>query len=214
MLHPDRVQNWLFLAVTLVLVGFFMVWLPHEAAGLTYIGLEMGEQAKFLTQVRSGEITPGRSLFYLPPVAAGAILVLFGSRWPNDRWQTWAVRLVGVGVSFLAFPALEALGAEAEEWLWRVLMIGVVLSLAIASPYLAQIAQRFIWAAIGLVALLGAVLPGWVFWEVKAAFSIVHERQLGIGIGFWLNLVGQLLLVGLSLWMLRAGSATKPLPEE
>ncbi|MFW6068285.1 MAG: hypothetical protein ACOC9E_01740 [Chloroflexota bacterium] len=204
MLQPERVQIWLFLALTIVLVGFFTVWLPHEAAGLSYIGLEMGEQAKFLPQVRSGEITPGRSLFYVPPVIAGAVLILVTSRWPNRRWQTWAARFVGVGLSFLAFPAIEALGAEAEEWLWRVLMIGAVLALALASPYLRHIDDKGRWLAIGLLALFGAVLPGWVFLEVRSAFSTVYRQQLGIGVGFWLNIVGYLLLVALSLRMLRA----------
>lgn len=205
MLRPDRVQSGLFLAIILVLAGYFMVWLPHKAAGLSYIGLEMGELAKFLPQVRAGLITPGRSLFYVPPVAAGAVLLLLSSRWPNDRWQTWAMRFLAAGVSFLAFPALEALGTEPEEWLWRALMIGVVLILVIASPFLARAADRAIWAAIGLLALLGAILPGWVFWEVKSAFSTVHQQQMGTGIGFWLHLAGQLLLVALSLWKLRQG---------
>lgn len=204
MLQPERVQIWLFLALTIVLVGFFTVWLPHEAAGLSYIGLEMAEQAKFLPQVRSGEITPGRSLFYVPPVVAGAVLILVTSRWPNRRWQTWAARLVGVGLSFLAFPAIEALGAEAEEWLWRVLMMGAVLALALASPYLGHIGDKGRWLAIGLLALFGAVLPGWIFLEVRSAFSTVYRQQLRIGVGFWLNIVGHLLLVVLSLQMLRA----------
>lgn len=198
MLHPERLQTWLFLALTLVLLGFFMVWLPHEAAGLSYIGLEMGEQAKFLPQVRSGDIVPGRSLFYLPPVVAGAVLILFTGNWPNRRWQTWATRLLGLSLSFLAFPAIEALGTEIEEWLWRVLMIGAVLVLTAVSPYLARVPGRVVWLVIGLLALAGIVLPGWVFLEVRAAFSAIYREQVGIGIGFWLSVGGQLLLLVLS----------------
>lgn len=203
-LHPDRAQTTLFVALTLVLAGFFTVWLPHEAAGLSYIGLEMGEQAKFLPQVRSGQIALGRSLFYLPPVVSGAVLILFTGGWPNRRWQTWVARFMGVSLSFLAFPAIEALGTENEEWLWRVLMIGAVLVLSVASPYLGRIDQRRIWPVIGTLALIGAVLPSWLFFEIRAAFSTVYRQQLGIGIGFWLNFGGQLLLVLLSLGMLRS----------
>lgn len=207
MLQAERAQSLLFFALTLVLLGFFTVWLPHDAAGLSYLGLEMGEQAKFLPQVRSGEIAPGRSLFYLPPVVAGAVIILLTSRWPNRRWQTWAARAIGAGLSFLVFPAIEALGTEAQEWLWRVLMIGAVLLLAVAAPYLRRLADRGIWLAIGLLALLGAVLPSWVFLEVRTAFAAVLQQQPGIGIGFWLNLAGQLLLLMLSVWMLRVGGA-------
>jgi len=39
---------------TAILLGYLLVWLPHEAAGLSFIGIELGEWVKFLPQVRSG----------------------------------------------------------------------------------------------------------------------------------------------------------------
>jgi hypothetical protein len=128
------------LALTAILVAFFLVWLPHPAAGLSYIGLEMGEQAKFLPQVRSGAVTPGRSLFYLPPVTSALLLILLTTFWPATR-RTWAARAIAVLVSLLAFPALEALGdPDREEWLWRLLLIALVILTAALSPRLARTA--------------------------------------------------------------------------
>ena len=192
----DRRLTWLFFALTLVLAGYFMEWLSHAGAGLSYTGLEIGEQAKFLSQVRSGEIVPGRSLFYVPPISVGLIIVLTSSRWPDYRWQTWVARGLGPGIALLAFPAFEALGTESAEWLWRVVLIGLVFALAIASPLLNRIRPARFWAIVGVIAFLGAVMPAWVFLEVRAAYSVVLQQSLGVGLGFWLNTVGQL-MVGL-----------------
>lgn len=195
-------RSQLFLALTAIFVAFFMAWLPHEAAGLSFIGLEMGEEAKFLPQVQSGEILPGRSLFYLPPVTLGLMLALTSARWPNRRWQTWAARAVAVAISLLAFPALEALGTEPAEWLWRVLLIGLVLLTAGLAAFLGEAAERAVWFLLALVALTGAVLPTWVYLAVRPAFATLLGEQVGIGPGVWLNLVAHLLVLRVAVWQL------------
>ena len=53
---------------TVALAGYFMVWLPQPAAGLSFIGLDIGEWIKFLPQVQSGEAGINRNAFYLPPI--------------------------------------------------------------------------------------------------------------------------------------------------
>lgn len=198
-----QAQNWLFAALTAILVGYFCVWLPHEAAGLKIIGLELGEQAKFLPQVRSGQIRPGRSLFYLPPITVAILLLLITSRWPGARWQSWAARLLAVGISLLAFPALEALGTEAAEWLWRVLWIGLVALLFLLSPLLARLPDAIIWLAALLTALAGGLAPTWIFLEVRAAYSELLRQQLGLGLGFWLNIAGHFLIAIILLLAMR-----------
>lgn len=203
-MRPDTSRSWLFLGLTLVIISYFMVWLPHGAAGLSYIGLEMGEQAKFLPQVRSGEIAPGRSLFYLPPIAAAVVLILISSRWPGRRWQTWVVRLTALALSFLALPAFEAFGAETEEWLWRVLMIFLVFALVLLSPLLKKRTDREVGLFIVLTALAGGLLPTWAFLEVKAAYSSLYQAPVGVGVGVWLNGVGQLLIAVTAILFWRA----------
>jgi len=184
-------QTFLLLAFVAIFVGYFMVWLPHETAGLSFTGLEMGEQAKFLRPVREGEILPGRSLFYVPPVTLALMLVLLAARWPNRRWQTWAARFLAVTLSLLAFPALEALGTEAAEWLWRVLMIALVVLAAMVTSVVGQrLSSRILWLLIFLVALAGAILPTWVFQSVQPLFASLLRGEIDIGPGVWLNGVG------------------------
>lgn len=186
-------QTFLFLSFVAIFVGYFMVWLPHEAAGLTFTGLEMGEQAKFLPPVREGQILPGRSLFYVPPVTLALMLVLLAARWPNRRWQTWAVRALAIGLTLLVFPAVEALGTEAAEWFWRVLMIVlVILTVAVSSITGQIVSNRVLWLLILLVALAGAILPTWVFLAIRPHYASLLRADLGIGPGVWLNSVGHL----------------------
>jgi hypothetical protein len=192
--NRDWTQAGLFLGLTFIGVGYFMVWLSHGAAGLSYTGLELGEQAKFLPQVRSGALTTGRSLFYVPPIVLAVVLLLLSSQWPANRWQTWVMRVIGVVSSLLAVPAFEAIGGEPEEWLWRALMITVVVVLAFLTPFIGKMRQRFISVLIAMVALAGAVLPMWALFEVRGAFSTVYQASIGIGAGAWLYLLGQLLV--------------------
>ena len=102
----------LFAGLTAVFVGYFAVWLPGPAAGLRLIGLELGEWIKFLGVGQS------RDLFYAPPILLGLIMVLLTAGWDNRRWQTWLFRLLAIGVSLLAFPAVAAITTEPRsEWL-------------------------------------------------------------------------------------------------
>ncbi|HSM56528.1 MAG TPA: hypothetical protein VK879_10275 [Candidatus Sulfomarinibacteraceae bacterium] len=183
-----------FLGLTAIFVGYFMAWLDHSAAGLTFIGLEMGEQAKFLPQVRAGEILPGRSLFYLPPITLALLLILLSAQWPARRWQTWAVRLLAVAISLLAFPAFEAVGTEAAEWLWRVLMIGGVLLAILLTPLIARLPARTLLVLTVVTALAGALLPVWPFIEVRVALAKFLPQGPAVGMGLWTTVAGHLLV--------------------
>lgn len=192
-------RAFLLLGLTAILVGYFAVWLPHSAAGLSFIGLEMGEQAKFLPQVRSGEIIPGRSLFYLPPITLALSMIFLSASWRNSRWQTWVFRGLGVAISLLAFPAVEALGAEAAEWLWRVLMIAFVLLAFVVSSLFHWPQGNMMWLSLALVALAGGLLPAWMFLEVRLAFGAFLPQTPGLGLGFLLNLAGHILVALVSI---------------
>jgi len=193
-------QSLFLLALTAILVAFFLVWLPHPAAGLSYIGLEMGEQAKFLPQVRSGEVAPDRSLFYLPPITLALMLLLLTTFWSGSRWQTWAARAVAVAVSLLALPGLEALGdPDPSEWLWRLLLIALVVLVAALTPWLSRRPARLRWGAAALAALAGAILPTWAYLAVRPLFAALLRQDLGAGPGVWLNLAGHLLALAIAL---------------
>ena len=195
------IRNTLFsLSATAILLAYFLPWLPHPAAGLRLIGLEMGEWVKFLPQVRSGEIAAGRNLFYLPPITLGALLALATAGWPNGRWQTWAMRGLAVAVSLLALPALEAIRDEPSgEWLLRLLLIGGVVGVAFLSGLGGRLPAQASWLLLALIALAGALLPTWAYLSVRPVIADLLRAPVGIGPGVWLNLVGHLLAAGTAL---------------
>ena len=169
---------------TAVFIGYLTVWLPGPAAGLMLIGIEMGEWIKFMG------MGPRRNWFYLPPITLGLMLVVWTVGWPNGRWQTWVMRAGAVAISFLSFPALEDLtGQVSHEYTPRVWAIGLVMVVAGVSGAIGRwsLAIRLKWVVIALLALVGAILPFWVYGQARAAVSEVVGLPIGVGLGIWLN---------------------------
>lgn len=194
-------QRWLAilapLGATFVFIGYLTTWLPHPAAGLTLIGLDISEWSKFLPQMQAGEL-PNRDWFYLPPITLALFLILWSAAWGNGRWQTWVVRLMAVGISLLAFPALEVIRfEEASQWQPRLVMIAMVI---IMMGIAAMIGRwtRVTAVLMVLVGLIGLILPTWAYWAVRPVISALVGAPVGIGIGVWLNLLGHLLMVGIA----------------
>jgi hypothetical protein len=184
-------EQWLAVGITVILVSYFLPWLPHPAAGLRLIGLEMGEWVKFLPQVQAGQLRPGRDAFYLPPISAGLLLLLMTWYWPRGRWQTWAARWLAVLVSLLALPAVEAIRFDPptayQQRLWGV---GLVLVAAIA---IAGSRRLPVWLPTALLVLVGGVGAIWPLWAYLAVRPMVVEwlgTAVAIGPGVWGNVIG------------------------
>jgi hypothetical protein len=181
----DRKKKTLFLiGFTAVFMGYLMVWLPGPSAGLQFLGFEMGEWSKFLG------VGVKRNWFYLPPLTLAAMMLFFTVDWDNGRYQTWLFRGVAVATSLLAFPALEdLLGPSKSDYFSRVAGVGLVLLLAVAVFWLSKPSQLGYWG-IAVAAFTGLLWPSLIFWEVRPFASQIMKVQLGIGPGFWLNLLG------------------------
>lgn len=185
-------MNLLFLGLTGMFVGYFMVWLPGPSVGLQLIGVELGEWIKFLG------VGASRDLFYLPPVALGLALGLLAATWPNDRPRTWLARGLAVAVSLLAFPAIAAIQSEpAGQWLARLLAIALVALVAGVGAIIARRspASAWPWLLMTVVILLGVILPTWQFFSVRSVVETIMRRPVGIGAGVWMNAAGGLLAV-------------------
>lgn len=186
----NRWQTALFVGFTAVFVGYLSVWLAGPAAGLSFLGVEMGEWLKFLG------VGVNRNLFYLPPITLGLMLALLSATWSNRRWQTWALRGTAVAVSLLAFPALEDLtGPSQAAYTPRVWLIGVVLlaSVLAAGLRIRGEGNAVPWLLIAICGILGAALPTWLFVLIRPVVVEQVGTPIGIGIGVWLNGAGHLL---------------------
>ena len=200
--RPSR-RDGLALGLTAIFIAYFLVWLPGPGAGLSLIGVELGEWIKFLG------VGPQRNWFYAPPIALGLLLALWTALWPNRRWQTWLVRALAVAVALLAFPAIAAITAEPpSEWLLRLALIGGVVAAAGLAALLAGrggAGRRAVWPVMAAVAIAGAAGPAWAYLGVRPVVAAALRQPVGIGPGVWLNVLGGALVAALCLLAWRAG---------
>lgn len=187
------------LSHTAILIGYLVVWLPGPAAGLQFIGVELGEWIKFLG------VGANRNLFYLPPITLALMMIINTASWPNRRWQSWAVRALAVIISLLSFPSIEAVRFEPNsEWLARLQLIGLVLvsvSFAWLASWKGTMTSRagLKWSLLILVGLVGAVLPSWGYLSVRPLVSEAVGKPISIGIGVWMSGAGHLLAAAVSI---------------
>lgn len=186
----------LILGFTAIFVGYLSVWLRGPGAGLSFLGVEMGEWFKF------AGLGPRRDIFYLPPVLLGLMLALWTSTWPAPTgggfaWRPWAVRVLAVLVSFLAFPAIEDItGPVREQYLLRVFLIGLVIVVALLSAFWHPQGRwrAAPWLAIGALGILNLVLPTWLFAQAQSFLSSLLGVPVAAGMGLWLNGLGSTLV--------------------
>lgn len=196
-----RQQTFLYTGLTAILLAYWLVWMPGPVAGLQLIGLEMGEWVKFLPEVRAGQISAGRNLFYLPPILLGLLVALVTVGWPN-RVQTWFVRLMAIAVSWLAFPSLDAIRFEPHsEWLLRLALVGIVALVAVGTYGLKGKIAAALPAILVMIALAGAILPTWAYLAMRPAIVNALARSVGFGPGFWLNGLGFAVAAAVFLWL-------------
>lgn len=200
----------------MILLGYFLVWLPQPVTGLSFIGLEMGEWSKFIPQVNSGEFEVSRNLFYLPPICLSLMLLVWTFAWPEGRWQTWAMRLIAISISLLALPAIESLLDEpADQWLFRLLLVGIVTLVFIISPFAKKISAgstgHLSWLMISAMGIVCLILPIWSYLVIRPVVSELFRMPVAIGPGLWLNIVGSILVAGVSLFYFAKGNKIKPL---
>lgn len=194
-MNQQRAQTILLLGFTAVFIGYLTVWLPGPGAGLSFLGIEMGEWLKFVG------LGNQRDIFYLPPITLGLMLAIWTMTWPQNDWQAWATRALAVFVSLLAFPAIEDIsGSVREQYTLRVLLILLVTLAAVVSGLWRPSARHawIPWAALAILGLTGALLPTWMYLNARAYLVQIIGVPIGFGLGLWLNGVGHLLIAGVS----------------
>jgi hypothetical protein len=202
-------QTLLLLGFTAVFVGYLSIWLRGPGVGLSFLGVELGEWFKFLG------LGPRRDLFYLPPITLGLMLAVWTMTWPATSgfdWRAWVVRALAAIVSLLAFPAVEDIsGPVREQYFLRVVLIGVVIVVALLSAIWRPKGgwRRLPWLLIAALGLIGALLPTWLYVQVQPFLSDILGVPVSAGIGLWLNVLGNSLIVFTSLYQMFSISSAR-----
>ncbi len=210
-LIKKHARTLLMLGFTAVFIGYLTVWMPGPSAGLSLLGIEMGEWFKFLG------LGPRRDLFYLPPIALGLCLAIWTMTWLQNDWRAWGMRALAVAVSLLAFPAIEDItnadSTVREQYYLRVVLIVVVGFVALVSGFWrSQGKWRNVpWFLMAVVSMLGFVLPTWQYMQIRPYTSQVMDVTIGIGLGVWLNGAGFLAIFAVSV---TEAFAIKRLPQK
>ena len=63
----------------LLALGYWGAWLPHPAAGLNILGVDLAEYVKFVPEVTSGQIPIKREVFFYPLLSLAMGLILVGT---------------------------------------------------------------------------------------------------------------------------------------
>lgn len=192
------------LALTAVFVGYLMVWLPGPAAGLSLLGIEMGEWFKF------AGLGARRDLFYLPPLTLGLLLALWTMTWPRNGRRAWLLRGVAVLVALLAFPAVEDItGPARQEYLLRAFGVVVVAAVALLSGFWRPRGRLAMlpWLLMAVIGLFGGLLPLWLYAQVRPFVSDLFGVSVGVGAGVVLATTGHLLVTAVAVWQMVRGWA-------
>jgi len=166
----------------------------------------MGEWLKFTG------LGARRDIFYLPPITLGAMLALWTVTWPSQDRRAWTVRFLAIAISLLAFPAVQDItGPVREQYTLRVLLIGLVILATVMCGFWQPqgVAQRLPWLFMAVLAVIGLLLPVWMFWQIRPFLSELFGQPVRAGMGLWLNGLGHGLVILASshaVWLLSSAA--------
>jgi len=185
----------LILAGASAVAGYFGPWVPHQAAGLVILGLDLGEYVKFLPPVAAGQIALRREYFYLPLLTGSLIAGLLASRRSLPGWARTLLGLTAIPLALAMLPpAWSPRGLLVAEFRIQVIAIAACLLFVAAIPFTRRVPDRLALALTALLALAAAILPAWGFLRIRPAIADLYRASLPLGWGFWGCVIGFLLL--------------------
>lgn len=202
------------LATGLVLLGWLLItlgywgpWVPADPAGLRVLGLDLAEYVKFVAEVRSGQISLAREVFYLPLVALSLSLSLLAHR-PElrlPRSMRWLLNLLAIPAALaLLPPAWTPALLTTPEFIKQTAAIAVCSALAVLSyPLLRRLPAALLALLVVALALMAVFPPLLAFARLSPALDAIYGRALTAGRGLWQMPLGYALLVAgvlLALW--------------
>lgn len=190
----------------LIAAGYWGAWMWAKAAGLRVLGLDMPEYVKFLAEVRSGQITLRREVFYLPLLALSLSLSLLAHR-PElclRKGVRWLLNLVAVPTALAMLPpAWTPPLLRTPEFSTQTLAIGFCLLAAVASyPLLRHLPWLAVALLVTALALAASVPPVATFYRLQPALLTVYGPSGQVGNGHVMLAFGSTVLA-LGLWIAR-----------
>ena len=165
--------------------------MPHKAAGLVVIGLDLAEYVKFLPDVISGKITFRREIFYLPLLTASITASLAASRRTLPTPIRVILALAAIPLALAMLPPAWSPGVlQLPEFRLQMIAIAFCLLLLPGIAVLRRVPDRAILMIVALLAVASASGPAWGFLHIHAAIEGLYRQALPLGWGIWLGTIG------------------------
>ena len=212
-LYPRLAPLLTLLALAALALAYWGRWISHPAAGLNILGVDLPEYVKFVPEVRSGAIPVNRLVFFGPPIALSAGLILFAS--------TRARVALGLRILAAALSVPVALSMLPPAWTPGVLMTAefrvqtLVIMLLTLAAFLTPLWKQIIPDGVrgGLYILLALLnLPALLaFYDLLPALEALYNKPLTPGAGvFFLSLGAGLLVAAGILMIIQAARGRSP----
>ena len=180
------------MSLSTAMIGYFGPWVAHPTVGLVINGQDMAEFVKFLPEVRSGQATMVRELFYLPLWATAVSLSLLGS---NRRmaYPLWLRTVMWILAPILASAALPPTYTPpmllTPEFRVQTGIIGLCLLLWAGQWWLRGLPLRWVGGLVAGLSLAAATLPQWQFFAIRPAVAVAYGAPIQVGWGLWLTVL-------------------------
>ncbi|MCX7670384.1 MAG: hypothetical protein N2439_09960 [Anaerolineae bacterium] len=185
--------RWAILGLLLAIgvIGYYGPWVPHKAAGLVVLGLDLAEYVKLLPDVIAGRVVLIRELFYLPLFAASASAALLAGRRNLPRWSRALLGLVSFPLAAAMLPPAWSPAVLLQpEFRLQVMAMIVCWLLVPAALITRYLPNRLILIMIFLLSLMAAIAPAWGFLQVHPGIEALYRRPLPPGWGFLVGTAG------------------------
>ncbi len=184
----------LILALVAGLAGYFGPWVPHKAAGLVVIGLDLAEYVKFLPAVRSGALHIEREIYYLPLFVASVAASLLAGRRSLAGGLRVLCALAAIPLAlFMLPPAWRPDTLMQPEY--RLQTLAILFCVIVWFPGLLVtrfVPDRIILGLLAVLCVAAAIGPFWAFLQIRPEIANLYRQPLPIGWGAWLTLLAYL----------------------
>ncbi len=173
--------------LVLVVAGYWGPWVWAEPAGLRVLGLDLAEYVKFVAEVRSGQVSVLREVFYLPLVALSLSLSLLAHRRELrlPRAVRWLLNLLAIPVALAMLPpAWTPALLLSPEFVKQTIAIGLCVAAAgLSYPLWRRMPGSLVAGMLVMLALLatGPMLAS--FWRLRGPLDAVYGRPIEVGRG-------------------------------
>jgi hypothetical protein len=171
---------------------------PHRAAGLRVGAFDLFEVVKYLPGVRSGEVSLLREGFLVPLLVSAALLALAPAVWKKaPRAARWALPLAAGIVAAVALPPYPQITTAYHdpEYRGQLILSGATICLALLSGLTRRLPHRVRVSLLGLLAIVGMVIPLAQYANVRGLFVDLFNAPVGFGWGAIVYLAGMVFVL-------------------